>query len=141
MTAYSYDIFGWYAGEVADGTARSTSIAPTTTSQTTTDGETRANWSGAAWVDMSYVTQTVPTQFTKKVPFEVTMRQARLAIHNAGLLPTLDALIAAADMETQITWEASITVERNNPITLTLASALNLTDDQLDDLFIAAAIL
>lgn len=79
----------------------------------------------------------------QKVPQSVTMRQARLALHAAGLLTAVDAAIAAmAEPEktaTQITWEYAQTVDRGFGMVPTLAAALGMTETQIDDLFIAAA--
>ena len=77
------------------------------------------------------------------VPEVVTMRQARLALLGAGLLAQVDATIVALPSSqrsaVQIFWEYSTTVERNNATVLQLASALQLTSQQLDALFVAAA--
>jgi hypothetical protein len=69
------------------------------------------------------------------------MRQARLALLQSGLLASVNAAVAAADEETKITWEFSSEVNRNHPFVATLATALGLTDAQLDDLFTLAATL
>lgn len=71
----------------------------------------------------------------------VTMRQARLALLQTGMLAQVNAAVAAADEATKITWEFSSEVQRNNALVSTLAAALNLTETQLDDLFILAATL
>jgi hypothetical protein len=70
----------------------------------------------------------------------VTMRQARLALHRAGLLAQVDAAIAS-DVEAQIEWEYAQTVERHSPLVQNLAAGLGLTEQQLDDLFAQAAAL
>ncbi len=75
------------------------------------------------------------------VPQIVTMRQARLALLQTGLLASVNSAVAAADDATKITWEFSGEVQRNNSLVSTLATALNLTDAQLDDLFTLAATL
>jgi len=77
------------------------------------------------------------------VPAEVTMRQARLALNNAGLLSTITAAINAmpspAKEAAQIEWEYSNTLRRDHPLVAALGPALNLTGEQLDGLFITAA--
>lgn len=79
------------------------------------------------------------------VPQSVTMRQARLALLQAGLLSNVDAAIATLPSPQKeaatIEWEYSQTVERHRPFVLTLGAALGLTSEQLDDLFIQAATL
>lgn len=75
------------------------------------------------------------------VPSVVTMRQARLALLQSGLLAQVNTAVAAADEATKITWEFSTEVHRENALVATLASALGLTESQLDDLFTLAATL
>lgn len=79
------------------------------------------------------------------VPQKVTMRQARLALLQGGYLTTINAAIAAmpgaAGDAARIEWEFSSTVERNRPLVAAMASALNLTSAQIDDLFKLAATL
>lgn len=78
---------------------------------------------------------------TAIVPAVVSMRQARLALLQTDMLGSVNQAIAAADEATKITWEFSSEVQRNNPLVSTLAVALNLTNQQLDDLFTLAATL
>lgn len=74
----------------------------------------------------------------KQVPTTVSMRQARLALLSAGLLDDVQAAVEFGDRATQISWEFAASVSRDDPLVQTLAKGLNLTSDQLDDLFIAA---
>jgi hypothetical protein len=67
------------------------------------------------------------------------MRQARLALLQAGLLDQVDAAIT--DPAARIEWEYATTVERNSSLVQSLASGLGLTEPQLDDLFTLAATL
>lgn len=77
------------------------------------------------------------------VPQSVTMRQARLALHAAGLLTSVDAAIASmAEPDksvAQITWDYASTVDRGFGMVPQLAAAFGMTEQQIDDLFIAAA--
>lgn len=77
------------------------------------------------------------------VPQSVTMRQARLSLLAAGLLSPVNALIAAmpgADGDAaRIYWEYSSMVLRSEPLVATLASALSLSEAQLDALFVNGA--
>ena len=79
----------------------------------------------------------------KYVPPEVTMRQARLALHAAGLLnnvaTAINGLTEPAKTQAQIEWEYSNSLVRSNPFVATLGGALGLTSAQIDDLFIAAS--
>lgn len=79
------------------------------------------------------------------VPRSVTMRQARMALLKAGKLDAVNAAIAAipgeAGQAARIEWEFSSTVERNRDFVSQIAVGINMTDKQLDDLFILAATL
>jgi hypothetical protein len=76
------------------------------------------------------------------VPQEVTMRQARLALNGMGKLAAVDAAIAAMPEPTrtqaQITWEFSSTVQRTQPLVLSLGPLLGLTSADIDLLFTTA---
>lgn len=86
----------------------------------------------------------VPEQ-SAPVPAFVTMRQARLALHAAGLLTQVQAVIDAQEdppkTAMQIEWDYSSDVYRDKEFVVTLGAALGLTSDELDELFIAAAAL
>jgi hypothetical protein len=75
----------------------------------------------------------------------VTMRQARLALLQQGLLasiqPAIDALDEPHRSGANIEWEYSQEVERNRSFVELLSQALGLTDDDLDALFELAATL
>lgn len=73
------------------------------------------------------------------VPQSVTPRQARLALSAAGLLGTVNDAVAVSDDSTRISWEYATEVRRDNPLIAQVASGLNLTDAQIDALFVSAA--
>lgn len=78
------------------------------------------------------------------VPNQVSMRQARLALYNAGLLSLVDESLSLMPIEeqrvkAQIEWEYATVVDRNSALVFGLAGALGLTDEMLDNLFIEAA--
>lgn len=75
------------------------------------------------------------------IPRAVTMRQARLALLNAGLLDDVNAAIAAAGTAEQIEWEYAQEVSRSHGLVPTMATQLGMTSGQLDALFVAAAAL
>jgi len=79
------------------------------------------------------------------IPQVVTMRQARLALLQAELLPAVSAAINSLPSPQKeaagIEWEYSQTVERNRGFVLLLGDALGLTETQLNDLFILASTL
>lgn len=72
----------------------------------------------------------------------VTMRQARLALIQQGLLSNVDAVIAALpDGErepAEIEWEYGNDVERLSPLVVSLMPALGMSDEEIDDLFVLA---
>jgi len=92
-------------------------------------------------VDISSV-QPVIVPPPTPIPQVVTMRQARLALLQQGLLasvqPAIDALDEPHSSTANIEWEYSQVVERNRAIVLMLAQVLELTDDDLDALFTLA---
>jgi hypothetical protein len=77
------------------------------------------------------------------VPLAVTMRQARLALLGAGKLAAVSAAINALPSPkkeaAQIEWEYSQEVQRHNGFVEELAPILGMTQEQLDQLFIAAS--
>lgn len=62
----------------------------------------------------------------------VTMRQARLALLQEGLLDDVEALITTP--EQRIWWDYSATVEKYNPLCQEIATALNLDLTKLFEL-------
>lgn len=74
-------------------------------------------------------------------PQVVSRFQARAALHLAGLLTAVEALMAdpATDTLARLAWTDAQEFRRTSPALLAMASALSLTDAQLDQLFITAA--
>lgn len=85
------------------------------------------------------VTQVEAPDPVPTVPSSVSMRQARLALLNAGLLDTVQAYIDGAPKATQIEWQYATDVWRARDLVSGIGSQLGLTSDQIDALFIAAA--
>ena len=81
----------------------------------------------------------------KREGMVVTMRQARLALSQAGKLTMVNEAIAVMDepdkTAVSIEWEYASTVERLSPWIDTMASALGMTDVEMDALFELAATL
>ena len=86
---------------------------------------------------------TAPPTPPVPVPESVTMRQARLALHAAGLLSSVDTAIASmqepAKTAALIEWEYASAVDRNAGLVPAMAAALGMSEADIDDLFIAAA--
>ena len=85
----------------------------------------------------------VPVTSVNGVPQVVSMRQARLALLQAGLLAGIEAAIAGLSEPQKtaalIEWEYSSEVHRDKAFVQTLGAALGLPPSALDALFIAAA--
>ena len=75
------------------------------------------------------------------VPQTVTRFQALAALHLAGHLPAVEAIMAApeTDMMAKLAWANALSLERSSPLLNGLAGTLGLTSQDLDDLFTAAA--
>lgn len=71
----------------------------------------------------------------------VSMRQARLALLQAGLLTSVEEAVAAGDEAGKITWEYATEVRRDDPLVTNLSAALDLSEGQLDALFSLASTL
>lgn len=75
------------------------------------------------------------------VPQVVTRFQARAALHLAGLLPQVEALMSHPDtpMLAKLAWADAQDFKRSSPTIAQMSGALGLTDQQLDELFTIAA--
>lgn len=96
-------------------------------------------------VEADTITWPEPPAPPVPVPQSVTMRQARLALHAAGLLSSVDDAIASmqepAKTAALIEWEYASAVERSAGLVPAMAAALGMSEADIDDLFIAAATL
>lgn len=98
----------------------------------------------SVWKQQWVVRNLTPEELKARVPTVVTMRQARLALLQAGLLSQVEAAIAAIEdagqrQAVQIEWEYAADINRAHPWVQGLADALGLNETQLDDLFVAAS--
>lgn len=64
--------------------------------------------------------------------------QAKAALQAAGLLTTIDGVVANSTDFVKLAWAEAIEFRRNSPTILALQAATELTDAQIDDLFRAA---
>lgn len=69
------------------------------------------------------------------VPEFVSAHKGRIALKRAGLLEQVDQFVTRANGETQIFWEYAAEWHRNNAVLVALGASLNLTSEQIDDLF------
>lgn len=94
------------------------------------------------WTVRELTAEELEADRKSKVPQVVTIRQARLALLQAGLLDDIDAAIAASeDRALQIEWEFVTEFRRDWPALIAMQPALGLTDQQIDDLFTLAVTL
>lgn len=80
----------------------------------------------------------LPGDAPAPVPTVVTMRQARLALLQNGLLQQVDTAMLSADQSAQIEWEYAQGVEMGSPLVASMRDALGLTDDDILGLFAIA---
>lgn len=73
------------------------------------------------------------------IPTSVSPYQARVALHNAELLSAVEATISKAPVPAQIAWEYATVFDRHSPFIEALAPLLGLTEQQIDELFVAAS--
>lgn len=75
------------------------------------------------------------------VPQEVTRFQALAALHLSGKLEQVEEIMAApeTDVLTKLAWNSAQTFKRQSPMVLSIAVLLELTDTDLDNLFITAS--
>lgn len=72
------------------------------------------------------------------IPQSITMRQARLQLLEVELLDEVEAFVSQ-DRKWQIEWEYANEVFRDSPLTTALKDLLQLTDEQIDTMFIEAS--
>lgn len=93
-----------------------------------------------AWVAAGNVPQQADAT-APFIPFSVSRFQARAALHLAGLLDDVEALMAAPDTPAlaKLAWADAMEFERQSPTIAALAGAVGLTEQDIDALFITAA--
>lgn len=75
------------------------------------------------------------------VPMVVSRAQGEIALHRASLLAQVEAFIAGAstDTEIRIWWQRAQEFRRDSATLLAVATAMEWSPQQLDDLFILAS--
>ena len=76
-----------------------------------------------------------------QIPQEVTRFQARAALYQSGLLEGVEAEIAKpeTDMMLKLAWQDALTFKRSSSFITGMAAILELSEEQLDQLFVLAA--
>ncbi len=72
------------------------------------------------------------------VPTSITMRQCRLYLLNQNLLDDVENIVSQ-NRAWQIEWEYANEVLRTNQLIVAMQSSLNLTDEQVDTMFLEAS--
>lgn len=89
----------------------------------------------------SIITQAMALKEEKEKPVapnSITPRQARLYLHQSGLLDQIETMIAG-NKAYEIEWEYATTIERNNPLVQAMATELSLDKAALDAMFTEAS--
>ena len=68
----------------------------------------------------------------------ITPLQAKMQLDKIGLLEDVEAMVAS-NRQTQLYWEYALEIKRDHPTLQTMASALGLNDEQLDEMFMEAS--
>lgn len=76
---------------------------------------------------------------SEPLPLVVTPRQIRLALTEMGLRQAVEDYVAAQDQTVKDSWEFSTQFERNHPLIIAAAQALDKTEAEVDALFALAA--
>ena len=91
------------------------------------------------------ITGNWPLPQPTSIPNTVSMRQARLALFQQGLLANvqtaIDGLAEPQKTVTQISWDYATTIQRDDDLVIELSAALGLTSVDLDALFTLASTL
>lgn len=75
------------------------------------------------------------------IPASISPRQIRQALTRKGLRSAVEAAVAASSQDIKDWWEFSTVCERDNEHVISMATALGVTDAQLDDLWTLGATL
>lgn len=65
----------------------------------------------------------------------ITMRQTRLYLQQVGLTKQVESIVSELDTAAQIEWQYAPTVEIGSPIVQLLRAELELTEEQVQDMF------
>jgi len=92
-----------------------------------------------------YIDTTPPAVISPPVPAEVANWRARAVLELAGLLPSVEAALGAMTgsegIVARAAWQAGAPFVRNGPTVASIATALSLTSEQVDAMFVQAAAL
>lgn len=142
ITVYPVDNQQIWTGEVVEQDERSP-LRGYTDSPPELSGSEVAIRLGGKWRVLPHY-PVVPTPGAH-IPDVVSMRQGRLALLAAGLLDHVETAINSLDepdkTKARIEWEYAQEMRRDYPWVIQLATAVGITESQIDELFVAAALL
>jgi hypothetical protein len=95
----------------------------------------------AIWTDIDWdiLEQRPEIIISKVVPQSITMRQCRLALLAKDLLTVVENAIAEMnDKSITIEWEYATTIQRDNALVNSLCTQLEMSSEDIDNLFIYA---
>lgn len=153
-TVYQTDAQGWYLGEtVADESPLEpgTWLLPAGAVEPAPPDPPEGKW--PRWIDGAWTLDAPPAvparqedgfvtrASGKRVPLVVSRFQGRAALHLAGKLQLVEAILTSpqADPLQRLAWTDAGSFRRTSPTVLAMADVLGLNSDALDDLFISAA--
>lgn len=91
-------------------------------------------WNGTEWVHV--LPDPAEALEAERSTMVASRFQAKAALHAAGLLDQVETMIAdSGDPMLQIAWAEAVEYRRTSPTILAMAQALNLSPEQVDDLF------
>lgn len=85
-----------------------------------------------------YLPEHAAAIYAKGIPVEVPMTAAREALINAGLIDLIDQYVATQSPVDIMWWDKATTIFRSFPLVEGARVALGLSQNQIDELFIAA---
>jgi hypothetical protein len=101
---------------------------------------------GWIYADGALTAPPAPPALVVAVPQSVSMYQAQFVLYNTpsatagkSLLDLANAAIESAGPLAALAWSKAAQINRDSPMMAQVASALGMTDKQIDDLFVAAA--
>lgn len=116
--------------------------------QPTLTSDQYARYDGVEEIDGQWFTKYVAVDYTEeeilsrleqwRQSTSCTPFQGRMALIDASLLASAEAVVNSADEKTKTAWEYALVWQRSSPMIAALSIALSLSDAQVDDLFKAA---
>ena len=98
-----------------------------------------AVWSGSRWAIVNAPTPQLVAPAL--APDAISMRQCRLQLLSMQLLATVNSAVSEMDEAAQIEWEYANDVTRGFPLVVAMQQLLEMTDEDVDNFFTAAAAL